>query len=258
MLEDGDNFIRYFDQIVLLAKQLTSTPVYNPVQPSTRSGRLSTMILRFSRLTLAVLSIRGTYETNILMKSGNRLSFVLYHTWYDAHSIPRMINFSIDNWIAELREGNTPDWALDMWHPWEKVSPFNGIMWITSQYTGSAHGLLWQPREAEGRVWGILREVAEKEMGSRDSRDNHKHHLSVVLVKNTYCPLLSNCCGDSLDIEMKRSLPDMKKGVSVSACDWLSYWWYGRRSGRMEIFGKVWIYLGGNCLTIMFLFVREE
>ena len=80
MLEDGDNFIKYFDQIVLLAKQLTSTPVYNPVQPSTRSGRLSTMILRFSRLTLAVLSIRGTYETNILMKSGNRLSFVLYHT----------------------------------------------------------------------------------------------------------------------------------------------------------------------------------
>ena len=165
---------------------------------------------------------------------------------------------SIDNWIAELREGNTPDWALDMWHPWEKVSPLNGIMLITSQYTGSAHGLLWQPREAEGRVWGILREVAEKEMGSRDSRDNHKHHLSVVLVKNTYCPLLSNCCGDSLDIEMKRSLPDMKKGVSVSVCDWLSYWWYGRRSGRMEIFGKVWIHLGGNCLTNMFLFVREE
>jgi len=48
-------------------------------------------------------------------------------------------------------------------------------------------------------------------MGSRDSRDNHKHHLSVVLVKNTYCPLLSNFCGDSLDIEMKRSLPEMKK-----------------------------------------------
>ena len=48
-------------------------------------------------------------------------------------------------------------------------------------------------------------------MGSRDSRDHHKHHLSVVLVKNTYCPLLSNCCGDSLDIEMKRSLPEMEK-----------------------------------------------
>ena len=50
-------------------------------------------------------------------------------------------------------------------------------------------------------------------MGSWDSRDYHKHHLSVVLVTNTYCPFLSNCCGDSLDIEMKRSLPEMKKKV---------------------------------------------
>merc|ERR1719370_1977803 len=74
-------------------------------------------------------------------------------------------------------------------------------------------GIVYQ-REGEGRVWGILREVVEKEMVSWDSRDYHKHHLSVVLVKNTYCPLLSNCCGDSLDIEMKRSLPEMRKGIS--------------------------------------------
>ena len=24
--------------------------------------------------------------------------------------------------MCHLREGNTPDWALDLWHPWEKVS----------------------------------------------------------------------------------------------------------------------------------------
>ena len=23
--------------------------------------------------------------------------------------------------ICIFREGNTPDWALDLWHPWEKV-----------------------------------------------------------------------------------------------------------------------------------------
>ena len=112
MLEDGDNFIKYFDQIVLLAKQLTSTPVYNPVQPSTRSGRLSTMILRFSRLTLAVLSIRGTYETNILMKSGNRWSFVLYHTWYDNHSIPLMINLVL---ITESLNSGKVTHLIGLW-----------------------------------------------------------------------------------------------------------------------------------------------
>ena len=156
-----------------------------------------------------------------------------------------MTNLSIYNWITKLREGNTPDWALDMWHPWEKVSSLNGILFVTSQYTGSAHGLLWQPREAEGRVWGILREVAEKEMGSWDSRDYHKHHLSVVLVTNTYCPFLSNCCGDSLDIEMKRSLPEMKKkcfSISMRLTQLLMIWPKKRPNGNiwkgMKILGR--------------------
>ena len=117
--------------------------------------------------------------------------------------------------------------------------------WALAWQSGSAHGLLWQPREAEGRVWGILREVAEKEMGSWDSRDYHKHHLSVVLVTNTYCPFLSNCCGDSLDIEMKRSLPEMKKkcfSISMRLTQLLMIWPKKRPNGNiwkgMKILGR--------------------
>ena len=118
------------------------------------------------------------------------------------------------------------------YHPWTESS------WslVNMHYAGSAHGLLWQPREAEGRVWGILREVAEKEMGSWDSRDYHKHHLSVVLVTNTYCPFLSNCCGDSLDIEMKWSLPEMKKkcfSISMRLTQLLMIWPKKRPNGNI-------------------------
>ena len=73
-------------------------------------------------------------------------------------------------------------------------------------------------------------------MGSRDSRDHHKHHLSVVLVKNTYCQLLSNCCGDSLDIEMKRSLPEMKKrcfSISMRLTQLLMIWPKKRPNGNI-------------------------
>jgi len=54
-------------------------------------------------------------------------------------------------------------------------------------------------------------------MGSWDSRDYHKHHLSVVLVTNTYCPFLSNCCGDSLHRnEEKFTRNEKKKCFSIS------------------------------------------
>jgi NADH dehydrogenase (ubiquinone) 1 beta subcomplex subunit 9 len=43
-----------------------------------------------------------------------------HEVWETQHYDPKI--FKTDpGGIVYQREGNTPDWALDMWHPWEKV-----------------------------------------------------------------------------------------------------------------------------------------
>ena len=143
--------------------------------------------------------------------------------------------------MCHLREGNTPDWALDLWHPWEKVTCVSlGFNIFTFLDAGSADGLLWQQREAEGWIWGVLRAVLEEEMGPWNARDHHKYHLPVV---PDFWPMLSIiqslngpfCCGDSLKLEVNRCIPELT-GFSVS-CVWLSFWWCGRRKDPMATYG---------------------
>ena len=117
-------------------------------------------------------------------------------------------------------------------------------IWVFNLFSfldaGSVDGLLWQQREAKGWIWGILRAVLEEEMGPWNARDHHKYHLPVVL---DFWPMLSIiqslngpfCCGDSLKIEVNRSIPELT-GFSVS-CVWLSFWWCGRRRGPMATYG---------------------
>ena len=84
---------------------------FNPVQLNRRSGPLSIMTQKFSRLTQAVSSTKGI-ESGTSEKSANVFQ-------------DKCIVRTIATVQCQFREGNTPDWALDMWHPWEKVSIVN-------------------------------------------------------------------------------------------------------------------------------------